>query len=274
MCPYVVADTMASASPKVLEDIKANLLTCRVCLNAFNQRDRLPRMLPCQHSFCGPCLVRLGESGQLSCPNCRHDFEVAGPFPVDTTRSALLDSTEVLQTAEEKPCEGCDDGGQATSHCMDCCQALCEDCVAAHKRVKTARNHVLVSLEKAAASPSLLLPKVEKCQSHEDEKIKFYCKTCKTPVCSSCVILLHKDRDGHDIVELSEAVEKAKGQVSGRLQRVSSAVRRSRVGRSNRSHAVFIVWMAWFSKLNIIYLKAVDKFQAYLFGFCECSFAF
>ena len=46
-----------------------SLLTCCICLDRY----RNPKLLPCQHSFCEPCLDGLVDYArrQIKCPECR-----------------------------------------------------------------------------------------------------------------------------------------------------------------------------------------------------------
>ncbi len=50
-------------------------LTCSVCLEPFKD----PKVLPCLHSYCHECIVRLtknAESNTINCPECRLSVEV------------------------------------------------------------------------------------------------------------------------------------------------------------------------------------------------------
>ncbi|KAI8499891.1 hypothetical protein Bbelb_222080 [Branchiostoma belcheri] len=56
----------------VVSDIADEYLFCQVCLEDFKQ----PKMLPCLHTFCQPCLEKLLAAepvGKLDCPTCRQD---------------------------------------------------------------------------------------------------------------------------------------------------------------------------------------------------------
>lgn len=56
------------------------LLTCCICLDRY----RSPKLLPCQHSFCEPCLDGLVDYArrQIKCPECRaeHRLPYSGKF--------------------------------------------------------------------------------------------------------------------------------------------------------------------------------------------------
>ena len=56
-----------------------DLVQCELCLEKYNDSDRLPKLLNCSHTFCLACVQRYYESklkNKLSCPNCREVFTV------------------------------------------------------------------------------------------------------------------------------------------------------------------------------------------------------
>ena len=54
-------------------------LTCSVCLKQFKD----PKVLPCLHSYCHDCIVKLAQnakSNKFNCPNCRLEVKVRKHF--------------------------------------------------------------------------------------------------------------------------------------------------------------------------------------------------
>ncbi|XP_066990422.1 E3 ubiquitin-protein ligase TRIM50-like [Macrobrachium rosenbergii] len=51
----------------------SNPLECDVCCNVFSE-DHCPRILPCSHTFCGPCIDELISTQKKRCPLCREEF--------------------------------------------------------------------------------------------------------------------------------------------------------------------------------------------------------
>lgn len=49
-------------------------LACAICHDRFNERERVPRVLTCGHTFCQRCLVDLKKCNILLCPTCRQYF--------------------------------------------------------------------------------------------------------------------------------------------------------------------------------------------------------
>lgn len=70
---YLFADTDCTMNP-----------SCSVCLEHFEVKGTLlPRLLPCNHSFCDGCLRCLfSPENTISCPECRTVFQYRTGFPV------------------------------------------------------------------------------------------------------------------------------------------------------------------------------------------------
>jgi len=61
-----------------------------------------PRQLPCVHSFCLPCLERLGVNKRagdtVQCPLCRHEFPLPRHGFVGLPRDAFLEELAEVST--------------------------------------------------------------------------------------------------------------------------------------------------------------------------------
>ena len=49
-------------------------ITCPICFDTYNDKDKVPRILQCGHTFCQSCLMDLRTSNILTCPTCRKYF--------------------------------------------------------------------------------------------------------------------------------------------------------------------------------------------------------
>ena len=56
---------------------------------------------------------------------------------------------------------------------------------------------------------------------HENEVLKFYCKTCDKLICHDCVLIKH---DGHERTDLSEIAKEQKGEMKSLLEPASEAM--------------------------------------------------
>ena len=156
-------------------------------------------MLPCCHTFCKSCLERILERSEdkakLVCPKCRTEHKVPenGPegFLTDFTVTHDLESLQLKSRQESSTCEQCDSIEQAVAYCSDCPAFLCDFCSQAHKRMKSYRNHKIVSLD---SGPLKSIPKSQApyCSKHPDEGLKLLCKTCQCLVCCSCIVATHQ----------------------------------------------------------------------------------
>ncbi|XP_072269546.1 E3 ubiquitin-protein ligase TRIM71 isoform X2 [Pyxicephalus adspersus] len=230
-------------------------------------------VLPCLHAFCRQCLEdhrSPGDSLQLHCPVCDHKvlMSEAGmdALPSSTflhlsnlldavvgsteepqsngNRSASCSSSGLLRRVPpnqtEPRCSSCDEGNGASSHCLDCQENLCDNCLRAHQRVRLTKDHFIerftgpgsrapgcmsgnVSPPSAATTSSSsasspyqgnafpILPmypeRLDYCQQHNEEVLHFYCESCSMPICRECTIGRHA---GHSFIFLQDAIQDAR----------------------------------------------------------------
>lgn len=117
------------------------LLTCCVCLDRF----RNPKLLPCQHTFCGePCLEGLVDyvRKQIKCPECRAEHRIpyngVQSFPNNVTLARFLDLHRGITGEEPEPlpsqmdrCGVCSEKAFCEK-CAHCDKKVCEECKEAH----------------------------------------------------------------------------------------------------------------------------------------------
>lgn len=193
---------------------------CPLCKIGFDKI--VPKLLPCLHSFCQPCLEsRLNEqreqpqsslnettrqastasatTSRLKCPKCGQEFLVPSRgIP------SLIDNQFVLE-AVSKPsgesetelhvCTSCEDNSSSTSYCLNCTEWLCDACVQAHQRVRVTKDHEIKSREelKESLKNQGRTERALFCQKHPSEKLKLFCANCERLTCRDCQLLEHKD---------------------------------------------------------------------------------
>ncbi|XP_054714408.1 RING finger protein nhl-1-like [Uloborus diversus] len=118
------------------------LLKCGIC----SERFRNPRLLPCNHTFCGePCLERLAGSRQnIKCPECSAEHRVPGQgvqgFPNNVTLGRFLELRQQVSGHEpELPasmqrCNACGEKGRL-EYCAHCKRKICPECRKAHVNI-------------------------------------------------------------------------------------------------------------------------------------------
>ncbi|XP_064609697.1 tripartite motif containing 13-like [Liolophura sinensis] len=163
-------DSMARRSVVVDEEaFEEQFLRCNICHEKFNENERLPKSLPCNHTFCQPCLQRVFDmheqtgrrgllwhdedrEGVLKCPSCRVEIYISR-----SEINALPSDHRVIQMID--------------------------------------------FLSKAVSKAS------NNCPKHENQPLNFFCKRCLVPVCRDCTVLDHKENQGHDIVDVSKTLD-------------------------------------------------------------------
>ncbi|XP_072042741.1 E3 ubiquitin-protein ligase TRIM45-like [Amphiura filiformis] len=167
------------AAHKLIQD----LLECGICLHRYNQ----PRGLPCLHCFCHECLSRYCQGKtHILCPNCRNPTAVpkegVSGFPAHFMANTLqetLDMEKLKHTIHSK----------------------------FHKTTRLS-TYKIFNLERPYSHYiTLATSQDQKCKDHEGETKKFYCETCKKPVCRDCIVMKQHCRD-HDYITLKEASKK------------------------------------------------------------------
>lgn len=131
----------------------------------------------------------------------------------------------------EPQCSSCDEENPASSHCLDCQEYLCDNCVRAHQRVRLTKDHFIErlgenfhlggrsngnagqpgvsvslaqSLQNNFALLSLFQDHMSFCQHHDNEVFLFFCESCSVPICRECSVGRHM---GHSFVYLQDAVQ-------------------------------------------------------------------
>ena len=212
------------ATKDALKKLDAQL-ECSICLDTFKK----PKLLPCFHVFCkSPCLEKLvaKDGHSLTCPTCRHivplskkgvdglqsDFHIDRLFEI---RDAFNKAAEPTETQ----CGSCEDG-RATGYCRDCSEFVCDECQAAHKRIKSTRNHQIVTVAELQAQATNLIPPkkvIPNCPRHPENALKIYCETCSALICNDCTIRLHRD---HNYDLLADVFSKHKEELVSSLKPV------------------------------------------------------
>ncbi|KAL3891405.1 hypothetical protein ACJMK2_003667 [Sinanodonta woodiana] len=190
---------------------------CPICLEQFN----IPRQLPCAHSFCEKCLQshittetgKITKMSSIKCPVCRNPAspsikdrptsEWATLFPVNTVLQSILPAKSKV----DRLCDACNSEGTtapAEGFCLVCKEAMCGDCLKAHRKLKMAKDHTILSVEELDCNPENVMKLAEgfTCSEHDGEDIKYYCKDHKVPCCATC--FFHGHKICSKVIELKE----------------------------------------------------------------------
>jgi hypothetical protein len=92
--------------------IEEQLLQCLQCNIQFNEKDRLPTVLPCLHTLCSSCLQKFIKDNILQCPKCGHKHESPDnsteTFSIDYTRRDLVRFNNIFCLSNEVKCDMCE----------------------------------------------------------------------------------------------------------------------------------------------------------------------
>ncbi|XP_048247761.1 transcription intermediary factor 1-beta-like isoform X2 [Haliotis rufescens] len=203
--------------------IKDLLTECPICTEHFDEVRRIPRRMPCcVQSICQACLETYSEGlPTLSCPMCRHQHNLPGgvkSLPKEPIILRILDHLKIVKGLH-LPCTDCPDGNPAMSRCDDCGVFLCQECLNAHKRVKSMRDHQTVSFDDMRERPVESFRRLHKCTQHH-QPLQFYCHTCDQVVCVSCTVVEHDKGSGHNVVSVENAHESKAAENEDVLQRL------------------------------------------------------
>ena len=181
-------------------------LTCPICCELYKK----PKYLPCYHSYCEECLVKLVVQSNITCPECRKISVVPSggvkQLPNNFFINRLLDEVALKRKVDgeqEAKCDQCVREDPVEVLCLDCSIFLCNYCHGHHKYSREYQKHNMMPLnelqsnkEKLAIKPKA---KYAMCQKHELE-LNFYCESCDQLVCHYCIMKDHLKHD-HDTVK-------------------------------------------------------------------------
>ena len=223
----------------------AGHLTCPICYELYKK----PKYLPCYHSYCEECLVKLVVQSNITCPECRKAHVVPSEgvkqLPNNFFINRLLDEVALkrkVEGEEEAKCDQCTRNDPVKSLCLDCGEFLCIHCHEHHKYGKESQKHNMMPLNELRSKKEGITIKPKSkfvlCQEHELE-LNFYCETCDKLVCHYCIMKDHFKHD-HDTVkkmatkhrkELDKIVEPVEKMIEGlRVARKKVSNTRDKIG--------------------------------------------
>ena len=219
----------------------ASHLTCPVCYELYKK----PKYLPCYHSYCEQCLVKLQNAGSdnITCPECRKTSAIPSggikQLPNNFFINRIVDEValkEKVTGEEDVRCDLCVREDPAVVLCFDCGVFLCSHCHEYHKYSREYQGHGMSQLKELRKEKKDInvRPKAKPllCQEH-DMELNFYCGTCEQLVCHYCTTTDHfghehntvKKMAGKNRAELDDIikpVEEMIGELSKAHQKVTT----------------------------------------------------
>ncbi|GIY77407.1 brain tumor protein [Caerostris darwini] len=140
------------------------------------------RILDCLHIFCEKCLyLQTNISDSIYCPECQQKTVLNGKgisgLPLHFITS---DGDDLKKTKQTRfICAYCKKEVPDATRWRKCDALLCHGCLESHKKI-------LFDGENSTPNKGIL------CDFHPNEKLLFFCNTCHSLICNTCIIKDHK----------------------------------------------------------------------------------
>ena len=131
----------AAGTKKQLKDI----LTCCLCCELYTTQAKVPKALPCLHTFCATCLDMCCQKAdencqEHTCPVCKTNFEIppggACDLPTNYLAQDIIELNLFHEQSSDKRSKLCEypkckqhQNKESVFICMDCCIGLCAECI-------------------------------------------------------------------------------------------------------------------------------------------------
>ena len=207
----------------------ASHLTCPVCYELYKK----PKYLPCYHSYCEQCLVKLQKAGSdsITCPECRKTSAIPSggikQLPNNFFINRIVDEValkEKVTGEEDVRCDLCVREDPAVVLCFDCAVFLCSHCHECHKYSREYQGHSMSQLKELRKEKKDInvRPKAKPllCQEH-DMELNFYCGTCEQLVCHYCTTT---DHFGHEHNTVKKMANKNRAELDDIIKPVEEMI--------------------------------------------------
>ena len=206
----------------LLYDLREEV-SCPVCSLIFTD----PKQLPCLHSFCLQCIQKWFQTSQstinrqdtIICPSCRGVSRVPASgdlkdLPTSFFLNCLIDILAIKECNNTQvTCGNCDKKSSEASYCFQCCIIYCEECITAHNKMRSNKDHRALALKDFQDKDfEDLLKRPAFCpkQRHQNEQLKYFCKQCERAVCQTCSSLEHP---GHALEHIEDEAKRQKNEI-------------------------------------------------------------
>ena len=187
-------------------------LTCSLCSETY----RKPKILACFHLFCCECLEKHALSserdGKFSCPECETEVDIPDgrrfdDLPTSLDHCRLLNYLAIREEGDELRCSKCDlNKGPEIYYFFEGGNFLCGDCLL--ETICKGHRATVVKDFQNKDYETMLNPKPFcTVKYHERKLTEFYCRSCETCICQSCI---NTDHQNHKIDLLDKVCDEEK----------------------------------------------------------------
>ena len=222
---------------------------CPICSDTFTD----PKQLTCLHSFCLQCLKQwhqtsqttVGRQDSVICPTCRGPSTVPAngdlkDLPTSFYLNGLIDVLAIKECNNTQvTCGNCDKKSSEASYCFQCCIFYCLECTTSHNKMRSNKDHRALALKEFQDKDFedvLKRPAFCPKQRHQNEELKYFCKTCETAVCQTCSSLEHS---GHALEHVEDEAKRQKNEIKTMMksQRQNLQAKKGIVSQLDESEA-------------------------------------
>lgn len=207
----------------VLSEIET-MCECSICCHTYDDECHVPKVLPCQHTFCTECLTKHCRRRRLKCPLCNQDHNIKSEnvdkLPKDYTRCNLKD---LLETLSKSLCQECQNQNHVKFICTTCDVRMCHICCDNKKRSTCKLHTIEIIKDLSDTSEEIDSKSICMTPGHENNELKYFCcdKSCCNAVCAHCVVELHKN---HTIKPVKDEYETRKKIMQSHCQAAKSKI--------------------------------------------------
>lgn len=200
-----------------LQSLSEDFVHCTICTEPYND----PKVLPCLHSFCLQCLERWASNRHdqpFSCPTCRCAVDVPssgiGGLPSNFFLVSLKERLEEVSRLSKQntdcKCYICKSKVDIL-FCLDCKTHICNGCKEIHDRFTKSNSHPLIPSDKMSDESYLkrvMSTQVPYCNTHEQEKVRYYCTQCSHLACQICATVNHQGHQSlHEVKDIVTSIK-------------------------------------------------------------------
>ncbi|XP_052092434.1 tripartite motif-containing protein 45-like [Mytilus californianus] len=194
------------------------ILSCPICSETFKS----PKILPCLHTFCEPCIHEFiistgrkkdNKMSEFACPICRtiviplNSDESIEKWTCTLQDNATIATIIALSTGDTtQECHACkrwNEKSDAKFWCKICEEALCKKCNQMHNRMKLLSAHVVIEIEEYGLTTSGIdLNAISnQCPMHPSKELEIFCCRHRVPCCVLCLLSKHIECTGLKPIE-------------------------------------------------------------------------
>ncbi|KAJ8021076.1 E3 ubiquitin-protein ligase TRIM56 [Holothuria leucospilota] len=200
-----------------LQSLSEDFVHCTICTEPYND----PKVLPYLHSFCLQCLERWASNRHdqpFSCPTCRCAVDVPssgiGGLPSNFFLVSLKERLEEVSRLSKQntdcKCYICKSKVDIL-FCLDCKTHICNGCKEIHDRFTKSNSHPLIPSDKMSDESYLkrvMSTQVPYCNTHEQEKVRYYCTQCSHLACQICATVNHQGHQSlHEVKDIVTSIK-------------------------------------------------------------------